>query len=195
MSILVNARLRASPILLHLKRPYRFADISADFEPMPGLSIYCAGTQTVDTDMHRLTRLSKHCDVDDKNMYLLLVHIYSGSADFLSAYSELAAKLSFNVFPYWDHEQAAYAIQELQRFSHGSECSLNITSRTCQGPERVLHILLAAGLSKPKIRSLCEHFKTLRDICTSSVKEIASLPGFSEETAATLLRRLGVPHI
>ena len=174
MSILVNARLRASPILLHLKRPYRFADINADFEPVPGLDIYCAGTQTIDTDIPRLAKLSKHRDVDDKTMHFLFVHIYSGSADLLSAYSELAVKLNFNVFPHWDHEQAAYAIQ---------------------GSERVLHILLAAGLSKPKIRSLCEHFKTLRDICMSSVKEIASLPGFSEETAAILLRRLGVPHI
>lgn len=195
MSILVNARLRASPILLHLKRPYRFADINADFEPVPGLDIYCAGTQTIDTDIPRLAKLSKHRDVDDKTMHFLFVHIYSGSADLLSAYSELAVKLNFNVFPHWDHEQAAYAIQELQRFSHGPTCSMNITSRACQGSERVLHILLAAGLSKPKIRSLCEHFKTLRDICMSSVKEIASLPGFSEETAATLLRRLGVPHI
>lgn len=195
MDILVNERLRTSPILLYIKRSYRFADTNADFELTPSLKIYCAGTQTIDIDMPRLTKLPEHHDVDDRAMSFLLVYVSTGSEDFLSAYSELAIRLKFNVFPYWDHEQAAHAIQELQRLTHTPDCSSSITSRNYQRSEGVLHVLQAAGLSKPKIRSLCEHFKTLKDICTSSVKEIASLPEFSEETAAILLRRLGVPHI
>lgn len=195
MNILVSSRLRASNILLHIKRPYRFANIDADFEPTQGIKVYCVGTRTVDVDIPRFSRLPELHTVDDKSMHILLVHVHAGSADLLSAYSELAIKLRFNVFPHWDHEQAAHVIQELQRFSYGSDYSANITTRSYQGSERVLHILMAAGLSKPKIRSLCEHFKTLRDVCTSSVKEIAALPGFSEETAVTLLRRLGAPYV
>lgn len=194
MDILVNSRLRASKILLHIKRPYRFADTDADFEPSPGIKVYCVGTQTINADMCRLSKLQEYHTVDEKITHILLVRVYIGSADLLSAYSELAIKLKFNIFPYWDHEEAAHVVQELQRCSYVLDSSINSATRRYQGSEGVLHILMAAGLSKPKIRSLCEHFKTLKDICTSSVKEIAALPEFSEETAITLLRRLGAPY-
>ncbi|TNJ29932.1 Helix-hairpin-helix domain-containing protein [Giardia muris] len=188
--ILVSDRERNSPILPLLRAPYRFVVLTPDYVPVPDLAIFLAQTRTAAVSAHSLENRLLTATYPRR---LVVVHVEPATADMLVLLSDIAAAHGASVFPYWQHADLAHLLDESRRFTRNPMAVLETTPqhRRSDTAGTVLALLQAARLNKAKIRSICHHFKSLRELLQAGPEQLAKIPEFTLESAQRFFQYVG----